>query len=442
MEKKFRIFSIILIIECFLIYGFRFGYYYLKFNNKKSDSKPVVKELLINKIINKTVTSGDGLYKNEDELVFRGSNVNNYLVYSNLTWRIVKINKDNSITLVLDSKITDLPFDNNELEIGDSYIYNYLNEDGDNTGIFESKLNNKEKYLVPNNICLDTILDIKNITCYRKEQTKYVGILSVSDFINSKNTASYLSNTDDFWLNNKTDDNKVYYVSKGNLSTDTNDSFHGVKPIITLNNEIEYVSGDGTIKNPFRIEKDVNTININSYVKLDNDLYTVYDIEDSVIRLVNDSLVNDQRARYNNYYNVAFNPDLASSIAYYLNNTYYNSLSYKDKLVDCDYYTGELTTDYDYSTKEYIKNYDYKNIYKTKVSAKVGLLSITDINLNSSLDNYFLLNKVDGIVKSVNKNNATTTNKMRPTICIDKNTKLKGNGTKENPFSLEETNEN
>ena len=439
MEKKFRIFSIILIIECFLIYGFRFGYYYLKFNNKK-ENKPVEKELLVNKLKKHVVDSNDGLYKNEDELVYRGSNVDNYLVYSNLVWRIVKVNKDNSITLVLDSKITDLPFGSDE--ISESYIYKYLNLDGDNTGIFESKLNNKEKYLVPNSVCLDTVLDINNLTCYRKEETKYIGLLSVADFINSKNTDSYLKNTDDFWLNNKTDEDKVYYVSKGNLSTDTDDSFHGIKPIITLNNKTEYISGDGSLKNPFVIEKDVDNLGINSYVKLDNDLYTVYDIEDKVIRLVSDELVNDSRARYNNYYNVSFNPDLASSIAYYLNNTYYNSLSYKDKLVDCDYYTGELTTDYDYSTKEYIKNYDYKNIYKTKVSAKVGLLSITDINLNSSLDNYFLLNKVDGIVKSVNKNNATTTNKMRPTICIDKNTKLKGNGTKENPFSLEETNEN
>ena len=153
-------------------------------------------------------------------------------------------------------------------------------------------------------------------------------------------------------------------------------------------------------------------------------------------------MVNDIQTRYNKYYNVSFNPNLSTSIAYYLNNKYYNSLTYKDKLVDCDYYVGELTTDYDYNLKEYINNYDYQNIYKNKVTTKVGLLSIVDINLNNNLDNYFLLNKVDGIVKSVNNKNSNTTNKLRPTICIDRNTKLKGNGTKEKPFSLEEKNEN
>lgn len=439
MEKKFRIFSIILIVECFLIYGVRFGYYYLKYNNKKPESKPVVKELLVNKINAKVVTTGDGLYKNEDELVFKGSKINNYLKYSNFLWRIVKINKDNSIVLVLDSKIAELPFSDDESELIDSYIYNYLNSNGDNTGILESKLNNKDKYLVPNNICLDTILNINNITCYRKDNTKYVGLLGVADFINSKNNDSYLKNTDDFWLNNKTDDEQVYFVSGGNLSTDLKTSFHGIKPIITLNSKIEYISGDGSLNNPYIIEKDIDSLGINSYVKLDNDLYTVYDMDDNVIRLVNNSLVNDSRVRYTNYYNVDYNPTLASSIAYYLNNTYYNSLSYKDKLVDCTYYNGELSTDYDYTLGEYVKNYDYKNIYKYKVTAKVGLLSIVDINLNNSLDNYFLLNKVDGIVASVNKNNlSTTTSKVRPTICIDRNTKLKGNGTKENPFSLEE----
>ena len=198
MEKKFRIFSIILILECFLIYGIRFGYYYFKFNNKK-ESKPVVKELLINKIINKTVTTGDGLYKNKDDLVYRGYNVNNYLKYSNLMWRIVKVNKDNSITLVLDNKITDLPFDSDK-EIIESSIYKYLNISDDNTGIFESKLSDRNKYLVPNNVCLDTILNINNITCYRKDDTTYVGLLTVADFINSKNEKSYLSNINDFCL--------------------------------------------------------------------------------------------------------------------------------------------------------------------------------------------------------------------------------------------------
>ena len=35
MEKKFRLISIFFIVGCFIYYGGRFGYYYMKFNNEE-----------------------------------------------------------------------------------------------------------------------------------------------------------------------------------------------------------------------------------------------------------------------------------------------------------------------------------------------------------------------------------------------------------------------
>ena len=235
-----------------------------------------------------------------------------------------------------------------------------------------------------------------NITCHKKDNSKYVTTLGLGDYLNSKNEDSYLNNTDDFWLYNVKSDKKVWYITNGNLSNDSSSSIHGVKADITLKNTIGSNGGKGTKENPYLIEKEANTLSFNSYIKLGNDLYSVYDMDQKIIRLVSTKLVKDSTSRSTNYYNRTFNTKDSYSIAYYLNNKYYNSLSYKNNLVNCDFYTGDYNIE---------KNYDYKNIYKSKVSAKVGLLSMSDINLNNELNNYFLLNKIDNKIYSVNDSN-------------------------------------
>lgn len=429
MEKKFRIISILFIVGCIIFYGGRFGYFYMKYNKKSSNSSS--KEVLAITIQKKgIVSSKDGLYNDNGELVFKGEKVDNYLIYSNILWRIVRVNNDNSIVLVTDSKLTDLAYSSDtDSDFTKSYIMNWLNKNGQNTGILESKLNKKEEYLTYNTICLDTVDNLNNITCHKKDNSKYVSILGIGDYLNSKVDDSYMNNTDSIWLYNSKKDNKAWYITNGNLSNDKKQSMHGIKAVITLKNTIGSIGGSGTKEDPYLIEKEENNL-FNSYVKLGNDLYTVYDIENEKIKLVSTKLVNDVTSRSINYYNKEFNPNNRNSIAYYLNNTYYNKLTYKNSLVDCDYYIG----DYNNLTK-----YDYKNIYTKKVTTKVGLLSISDINLNNELNNYFYLNKVDNKIYSFNNslNVSYSTNKIRPTVCIDKNTKLKGNGTKINPFELE-----
>ncbi|MBP3461373.1 MAG: hypothetical protein J6K21_03080 [Bacilli bacterium] len=428
MEKKFRIISILFIVGCIIFYGGRFGYFYMKYNKKSSNNNS--KEVLAITIQKKgIVSSGDGLYNSNGELVFKGKNVNNYLIYSNILWRIVRVNNDNSIVLVTDSKLTDLAY-SNDTDFINSYIVDWLNKKSENTGIVESKLNNKEEYLTTNTICLDTVDNLNNITCHKKDNSKYVSILGIGDYLNSKLEDSYINNTDSIWLYNTKKDGKVWYITNGNLSSDSKQSLHGIKSVITLKNTIGSVGGSGTKEDPYLIEKDVNTLSFNSYVKLGNDLYTVYDIDNDKIKLVSTKLIDDTTSRSTNYYNKEFNPTNRNSIAYYLNNTYYKKLTYKDILIDCDYYTG------DYSS---VTKYDYKNIYNKKVTTKIGLLSLSDINLNNELNYYFYLNRVDNKIYSVNNtvNVNYSINKIRPTVCISKDTKLKGNGTKLNPFELE-----
>ena len=49
---------------------------------------------------NKVVTESDGLYRGSDSYYFRGEEINNYVMLDEVLWRIVKINNDNSITII------------------------------------------------------------------------------------------------------------------------------------------------------------------------------------------------------------------------------------------------------------------------------------------------------------------------------------------------------
>lgn len=423
MEKKFRRISIIFILGSIIYYGARFGYYYLKFNKKSSNSKSSeVLGITIQKA-NGVISSGDGLYNNSGELVFKGKNVDNYLMYSNILWRIVKVNNDNSIVLITDSTLSNLSYSNTNSEFLKSNINNWLNKEGSNTGVFEEKLNDKKKYLIKNTICLDKITNLNNITCKEKDSSKYVTLLSIGDYLNSKTTDSYINNTNDLWLYNAFDNTKNWYIKNGNLANDSINSMHGIKAVITLKNTIGKVSGKGTLDDPYTIEKKSNKLAFNSYVKLGEDLYTVYDNKNE-IRLVNASLINDSTPRYINYYSSEYNPNSQKSVAYFLNNTYYNSLPYKDKLIDCEYNIGDYNT-------------SYKDVYNKTVKTKVGMLSVVDVNTDSESKNYLLLNKHNNLVIANMNDGVTYTVKLKPTICLNKNTKFKGNGTKTNPFELE-----
>lgn len=423
MEKKFRCISLIFIVSCILFYGFRFGYYYIKFNKSSDNSNNKSISNIIQKN-NEITTKGDGLYNNDGELVFKGTKVNNYLEYSNILWRIVKIDKDNSVVLITDSIVNSLAYDKSSTDFTKSNINNWLNESDAKTGLFETKLNNRYDYLVPNNICLDNIKELNKITCRKKDHSKYVTLLNVADYLNSKNKDSYINNSDNIWFVNSKDNSKVWYLNNGGISNDTPSNIHGIKPVITLKNSINVVSGNGTKEKPYKIEKENKEISFNSYVKLGNDLYKVYDIEKDTVKLVYNGLIDDMQNRYINYNNTEFNPKSNYSVAQYLNYTIYNKLTYKNNLIDCDYYIGDY-------------NNDYKEVYNKKVTAKLGELSAIDINTDNTNKNYFLLNKHNNVVMSVVDANTTITKKVKYTVCISKKNKFKGNGTEQNPFELE-----
>ena len=101
-----------------------------------------------------------------------------------------------------------------------------------------------------------------SLLCNDNEKTDgYVGVLSADEvvlagYLNSNSNKNYLSNDYSWWTSSVSyqsfDKEFMYYVGD-NLLIENKDNTYGIRPTITLVSGIKYVSGDGTISNPYNI---------------------------------------------------------------------------------------------------------------------------------------------------------------------------------------------
>jgi hypothetical protein len=415
IELCFDIVSIIFLMSCLCFFGYRMFYYKNKLSPKDSNNQEIT--LLTSEIKKNTINDGDGLYNVENIFIYKGKDVNNYIEYSNMLFRIIKINKDNTIEMILDDTLNYLSYDKENSNYKSSNLNKYLND------IFYNNI--KSDLLVKSPYCSDNINNINKISCNDIE-IDYIKLLSLNDYLNSKNNdRSYLDSENIIWLSNNNEDN-VWVLNNGNLSLVLPDSLYQVKPVITLNNLTKYISGDGSLENPYRIED--NELYFASYVKLDNDLYRVNEINDEILKLQLNDVYNDGNIKYsfsnkNNVFNIN------DGLGEYLNNTIYNELTYKDLLIDCNTYIEEY-------------NFDYSSVLKNKIKSKVGINSIIEPIFNGeNKNNYYLSTPYDSDQIYIYNNSvySVKTNIIRNinfNVCINKNKISDGDGSLNNPYVI------
>lgn len=414
-EIGFTIFSLIFLIGFSCFYGYRFFYYKNQFAPKGSDGKVVT--LLVNKIKEKVVTTGDGLYNEENNFIFKGENVNNYVRYSNMLFRIIKINKDNTIEMVLDDSLNYLSYDSEKINYKESDLNKYLND------VFYNNI--KGDSLIKTPYCNGKVSDVNNITCGDIE-IDYVKLLSLSDYLNSKiDEKSYLNKDEIVWLSNSNDDS-VWLLNNGSLSMGKPNDLYLVKPVIAFDNLSVYVSGDGSKDNPYVIENDKSYFA--SYVKLGEDIYRVSDVKENVLKLQSEELYKEGNIKYQLSNSNSFN--LEEGLGKYLNTELIEELEYKDLLVECDMYTG---------------NYDnaYSNVTKSSVKGKVGVQSIIEPIFNKEKSNYYFSTPFDNettyIYNEVVYNaKSSIIRNISLSVCINKDKLVNGNGSIDNPYVVSE----
>jgi len=216
---------------------------------------------------------------------FRGATQNNYVEFAGLLWRIVRINGDGTVKLILNNSIDTVQAYYNKTD-GEYYTYNESNIKNYLTSWYEHNLLSEDDYISLDKYCndynttneTDKIFSsfVRNITnkiptfnCLGKNVGVKIGLLTADEAIyagaiyEKENTNYYLYNkdiTDAWWTMTPakmTDSSMSPFVvtSTGELNSNINGNLNRrVRPVISLIKEIS-VSGKGTAENPYTIDK-------------------------------------------------------------------------------------------------------------------------------------------------------------------------------------------
>ena len=222
----------------------------------------------------------EGLIEARDDFgatyYFRGKVENNNVEFANLNWKIVKINGDGSVKLVLSTLTNEInKYYDEEYEFPKSAINEYLNK------WFDDNLKFYSDYVVYNKYCNDLIVEkdgtyaaynrivtnkIPTHECLGAQENLKIGLLTADEVMlagggSKENKDYYLyidGNTNPYWtMTSSQIKSSVYYpfIIAANGSIQHNvagNLLRGVRPVINIIRNAK-VSGNGTVDNPYRI---------------------------------------------------------------------------------------------------------------------------------------------------------------------------------------------
>lgn len=434
-QKIFNLISLSIIIFFGLFYLSRLIYFKIL-----NDKKIVYSDLLAEQVKQRTykyeavptLTIEDDVYR------FVNEAKNNYVKFMGYIWRIVKVNDDNTITMITENNIISLAYNSDNFE--NSQIKNWLNVSDKYTGIFYNTLDTS--YITATKTCLDSFDSINNISC-QKTNNFDIALLSVEDYTKAGATNSYLNNGEYFWTTNNYQNEYWYISNEGKLGLANNNMVYGIRPVITLNSDTKVINGNGTIDNPYEIiehkPQTLKDIYVGEYLTLNDTLWRVVAKNNNNIKLVSEDYVKGENGILETYYSDYNNEadiDYENGLLYYLNNTYYDNFKEKDLITKGTFYTGGIDN-------------DYQTIYESNIEAYVGLLSIAEpfvydfgnvFTLSKNINNDLGIFVIDEN-KMLFEDTVDSLHYVRPAIHIKNDVNIKsGEGTYLSPYILGDDN--
>lgn len=250
-----------------------------------------------------------GLYSSTDTnygdttYYFRGNDVNNYVAFAGYLWRIVRINEDNSIRIILNTGI------NNNKTYKFSGTSNYTNAYYSNSTVAKSTLEDwyntnllkYDNYIIEGKYCeqarvksnrsysagnatlelyssytptfkCDTDGNDKGIIDAKIGLITYDEMVFAGSKYNTANVNYIVSNKKNSWTMTQAGNGREFYLSSDNklvaygVAGSTDDiSGMTLRPVINLDGNLEYL-GDGSIENPYAVDMS----NINEKIFADN----------------------------------------------------------------------------------------------------------------------------------------------------------------------------
>lgn len=224
-------------------------------------------------------TLDEGLLKKEDDLgvayYYRGSVKNNNVLFAGKNWKIVKINGDGSIKLVLDNIVDEISkYYSEDYSFLNSTIFEKLNN------WYTNNLNDYSDYITYYKFCNDTVLEDDNYLAYNRVITnKIPTFVCLGNLVNSR--IGLLTIDEVSLAGGSTGENKSYYLynekitnsyytmssassrygnyypfvvdTNGSISSNVNGNLlRGVRPVINIIKTAK-VSGNGTNEDPYEI---------------------------------------------------------------------------------------------------------------------------------------------------------------------------------------------
>lgn len=232
---------------------------------------------------NQIVEEGSGLYQVGDEYIYRGEYPNNYVLFADKTWRILKLTSSKEIRLIQVDSYQSTPWDN-RYNVNSKYSSGITDyeisriKDKLNTIYNDEKNFSKEdkSYIVSKQLCIGSRnkKETKNdgsVECSKLTEESYpLGMIQVNEYVYASidkncqrhtNSActnyNYLSKFDSlFWTITPSNENDydVYYVN-GTVQYESASHFHPLRIVLNVDGTINYKSGNGTVEEPYVITK-------------------------------------------------------------------------------------------------------------------------------------------------------------------------------------------
>ena len=273
----------------------------------------ILKDNTVRDNINTTFTAG--LYEvnqdtenNKKTYVFSGPVVNNYVSFAGLTWRIVRINEDGSIRIILNESAGRTPFNTKPTTYYFNPLVGYMYGTLGSTSIssahanvnsstaktylddwYVTNLSSYSSYIADAGFCGDrtytsgtplgnfaaTYAQSTTLACPQesdlyttttstngnKALTYPIGLISSSEFNYTRkagNTFLPLTSTDGFWTMTPSKYDNAPYVEgiyRGGLQdVEVSSTIYSVLPVISLKDNVLISSGNGSSTNPYVIQ--------------------------------------------------------------------------------------------------------------------------------------------------------------------------------------------
>ena len=171
-------------------------------SNENTVTRKVIVEESLSNVVKSATKDSNNYYKGEAE--------NNYVMFNNMVFRIVKVNDNDTVTIASDELLANVDY-TNDGRFADSSLDSWLND------YFYNLLEDKFKDLIVSSKWCDDVISNDNYMtteCSRTSAKRNVGILSIQDYNNTlQDDVSFLDFSGIVWYANLGEDNNPWTVT-------------------------------------------------------------------------------------------------------------------------------------------------------------------------------------------------------------------------------------